>query len=544
MSKRVAAVIVVLITVAAACSSTKNSASTPPSTTTAATTTTTASSKCTPAATPPVHAVAVPGVASDHVITSFDGAQIHVHWFPLADPPAGGAPTVLMGPGWGSGGATDTTDAGTQGNISIKDLRDAGYNVLTWDPRGFGQSTGTIEIDSAAFEARDVGRILDWVATQPGVQLDGPRDPRVGMVGASYGGGIQITTAATDCRVDAIVPSWAWNSLTTSLDKATTPKTGWSTFLYGVASGRQLDPHIRAAQTSELATGRLSAADATWFAQRGPGNLVAHITAPTLFVQGTVDTLFTLDEAVQNYDILRAHHVPTSMIWFCGGHGVCLTNNGNVPVAERTLSWLAHYLKRDPSVATGTGFLFVDQRGTTYSSREFPPAMGTPITGSGGGTLQLVAGGGAGPASVSGGTHGGLGALVTPITPAKATTALNVSVPTGTPAAVIAGAPQLELTYHGTVAAGPRPERVFAQLVDPATGLVLGNQITPIDVTLDGKSHTTTVPLEMVAFTTKPGGSLLLQIVATTVAYAQPRLGGSISMTAKLELPATTLTAR
>ena len=329
MSKRVAASIVVLITLAAACSSTKHDAAAPPSTTA---TTTTAAAACHPAATVPVPvpAVAVPNVPSDYVITSFDGAQIRVHWFPLANPPAAGAPSVLMGPGWGSPGSTDTSSSGARrAPSSIKDLRDAGYNVLTWDPRGFGASTGTIEVDSAAFEARDVGRILDWLASQPGVQLDAPRDPRVGMVGESYGGGIQLTTAAIDCRVDAIVPSWAWNSLTTSLDKSDTPKTGWGTFLYSTASARQLDSHIRSAQTSELATGTLSAADKTWFAERGPSSLVAHITAPTLFVQGTVDTLFTLDEAVQNYEILRAHHVPTAMIWFCGGHGVCLTNPGD-----------------------------------------------------------------------------------------------------------------------------------------------------------------------------------------------------------------------
>jgi ABC-2 type transport system ATP-binding protein len=78
---------------------------------------------------------------------------------------------------------------------------------------------------------------------------------------------------------------------------------------------------------------------------------------------------------------------------------------------------------------------------------------------------------------------------------------------------------------------------VFAQLVDPATGLVLGNQITPIAVTLDGAEHTTTVPLEMVAYSTKPGARLLLQIVATTVAYRSPRLDGSIEIAAHLVLP-------
>ena len=73
-------------------------------------------------------------------------------------------------------------------------------------------------------EGRDMQELISWVAAQPETQLDATGDPRLGMVGVSYGGGIQLTTAALDCRVDAIVPSWAWHSLQTSLDKADTPK--------------------------------------------------------------------------------------------------------------------------------------------------------------------------------------------------------------------------------------------------------------------------------------------------------------------------------
>ena len=39
---------------------------------------------------------------------------------------------------------------------------------------------------------------------------------------------------------------------------------------------------------------------------------------------------------------------------------------------------------------------------------------------------------------------------------------------------------------------------------------------------------TITVPLEIIAFTAKPASRLMLQLVATTVVYAQPRLGGRI----------------
>ena len=53
--------------------------------------------------------------------------------------------------------------------------------------------------------------------------------------------------------------------------------------------------------------------------------------------------------------------------------------------------------------------------------------------------------------------------------------------------------PKLTLTYSGTTPPGDRPTRVFAQLVDDAQDVVVGNQITPIAVQLDGSSHTIAV---------------------------------------------------
>jgi ABC-2 type transport system ATP-binding protein len=489
--------------------------------------------------TPPVPATPVAGVPSDWEVTSFNGTKIRAHWFPVDLAGGTPAPTVLMGPGWSLSGDTDTQGSGVLGDIPIKDLRDAGYNVLTWDPRGFGQSGGQAEVDSPAYEARDVSALIDWVATLPGVELDRPGDPRMGMVGGSYGGGIQLVTSATDCRVDAIVPTIAWHSLVTSLDKADTVKTGWSDILGNLSSSDHVDPVVAQAKQSGDSTGLISPADQQWFAERGPGALVGDIRVPTLIVQGTVDTLFTLQEGVTNYEILRRHGVPTSMLWFCGGHGVCLTPAGDqqLPVTA-TIAWLDRYVKRDASVHTGPGFRFVDQNGTAYSTPAYPVPTGAPVTASGSGTLALVASGGSGPVTASPDGQV-LAGLAGPITPARAANAVNVQVPFTDRSAVVVGAPALQLTYHGSAGSGTRPTRVFAQLVDESTGLVLGNQITPIQVTLDGTTHSTDVPLEMVAYTGTPSSHLELQLVATTVAYAQPRLGGTVDFTRiHLALPA------
>ena len=60
---------------------------------------------------------------------------------------------------------------------------------------------------------------------------------------------------------------------------------------------------------------------------------------------------------------------------------------------------------------------------------------------------------------------------------------------------------------------------MYAQLVDDSTGLVLGNLVTPVPVTLDGQTHTVSVPMEMVAQTLKPGESVTLQLVASAFPY-------------------------
>jgi ABC-2 type transport system ATP-binding protein len=349
------------------------------------------------------------------------------------------------------------------------------------------------------------------------------------MVGTSYGGGIQLVAAAIDCRIDAIVPEIAWHSLTSSLYTADIAKLGWAGLLQRGTAGHSVDPHIPATYQSSVTTGTVSAADLRWFAQRGPANLLAGITVPTLLVQGTVDNLFTLDEAVANYRVLRRRSVPTAMLWYCGGHGVCLTNPGDTTrVKNATVAWLDRYVKRDPRGATGPRFEFVDQNGARYTAPDYPLATGHPITVDGAGVLTLTAPGGSGPAHPPANSPDPLAGVAGLITPAEATNAVNVSVDAGATAAVIVGAPQLHLRYHGTTAPGVRPTRVFAQLVDDATGLVVGNQVTPIAVILDGHAHQVSVPLETVAFTAHPGAHLTLQLVATTVAYAQPRLGGTI----------------
>jgi ABC-2 type transport system ATP-binding protein len=450
---------------------------------------------------------AAPAAARDAVVRSFDGTELHVSFFPAK---AGKrAPTVLVTHGW----------AGKRERTPSAALHDAGFNILTWDSRGFGDSGGTVTIDYWKNEGRDVRVLLTWLARQPEAKLDRRRDPRVGMYGGSYAGGIQLVAAAVDRRIDAITPSIAWHSLLTSLYREETVKGGWASLLYGSGStAGRLDPHITSAFASGTSGGTLSADDRAWFASRGPGALVRRIKVPALILQGTPDTLFTPSEGIDNYRILRRRNVPLKMLWFCGGHGTCLTGQGTAGHMERrAVAWLQRYVARSKNVRTGPGFEWLADDAVWRSSRAFPPRRGAPVVGEGSGTLAVS------PADTLSGS---------PLAASPATNAVNVAIPEAT--AQVVGRPRLRLTYSGTGTA----THVFAQVVDEARNVVLGNQVTPIQVRLDGATHTITRFLEGVAASLAPGRRYRLQLIGGSQVYGPARGVAAITFSAaRISLP-------
>lgn len=478
--------------------------------------------------------VTAPALARDYVVTSFDGTPIVAHFFPAPDlKPGDRQPTVLYGPGWAGAGQTDTSEASTTDQVGIARMLKAGYNVVTWDPRGFGGSGGESHIDSADYEARDVSAVIDLIAQQPEAQLDSPQDPRVGMVGGSYGGGIQWTTAETDPRVDVIVPNSSWNSLETSLFPDGSFKMGITSLLYGLGVGAgtaqgitspagpqttSLDPHIHSFYASAMTTGTASQEDQDWFRSRGPWDKLDKVKIPTFIAQGTVDILFPLSEMIRNYQAVKANHgdVPLKMIWYCGGHGSCLDNPGNDPdrVPRETMAWLARYLRGDKSVDTGPGFEWVSQDGVWHSAEGFPlHGRKADLTASGTGTLVLH------PSPGSG----------TPMYAGSSPEGVDVDVPAPTDDHVdVVGEPRLSLTYSGTAA--PGTTFAYAQLVDLTTGNVVGNQATPIPLTLDGASHTIQRSLNAIAYNATPASKLQLQIIPATALYREQTSTGVVTL--------------
>src|SRR5215470_15708864 len=121
----------------------------------------------------------------------------------------GRVPAILLSPGFGE----------TKGAVRAQAeyLARAGFAVLTWSPRGTGASTGQIGLNSPDYEVKDTSQLVSWLARQPRVLLDRPGDPRAGITGASYGGGLALLAGAYDHRIDAVVAQSAWHNLATAL---------------------------------------------------------------------------------------------------------------------------------------------------------------------------------------------------------------------------------------------------------------------------------------------------------------------------------------
>ena len=68
--------------------------------------------------------------------------------------------------------------------------------------------------------------------------------------------------------------------------------------------------------------------------------------------------------------------------------------------------------------------------------------------------------------------------------------------------------------------------------------MVLGGIVTPIPVTLDGQTHTVTVPLEAIAYTAPPGAKLTLQVVSSATPFLNLLSFGGINISSmQLVLP-------
>ena len=210
-------------------------------------------------------------------------------------------PMLMHSHGWGGQRTTDPA--------KFKAFLDAGYAVISFDQRGFGESGGHAYVENPDVEGHDVRALVDRVARFPWVKKDRPGDPRLGAIGGSYGGGYQFLGAFEELRLhgrpifDALAPEITWHDLAQSLAPSGVVRTAWALALSAAAvPSDALPPSVYKALVEGSATGSLPDGSIpgtenlqAFFEKNGPRWHISHgrkLDIPVLFGQGMTDSLF------------------------------------------------------------------------------------------------------------------------------------------------------------------------------------------------------------------------------------------------------------
>jgi ABC-2 type transport system ATP-binding protein len=323
----------------------------------------------------------------------------------------------------GFGGSKD--DFGKLGPAYAKQ----GYVFLAYSGLGFGGSGCKIYLDDREHDgtagsqlvsflggskAADDGTKIDYVVKDSRDHVGVPHtdDPRVGMVGGSYGGQIQFAIAGVDPRLDTIIPQITWSDLSYSLSPNNTDftsgvtygtpgvvKIDWPVLFTGLGVGQGLsaslaDPsHVGVCPNfpDEVCTSLIQGAARGYLDEGGVkltrnasvASYVKDIHIPTFLTQGQSDNLFDLQEVVANYKALKAQGVPVKMLWRSSGHsgggiGKSENDSTNLEGAYETradLAWFDHYLKDDPA-APALDFAFITDWIDYKAGKDAAPAVG------------------------------------------------------------------------------------------------------------------------------------------------------------------------
>ena len=267
------------------------------------------------------------------------------------------APAVLLAHGFGGSkeGASEEAQL----------LVDAGYVVLAYTARGFGDSTGLISMNAPDFEVADASALIDYLASLASVSQESPGDPVVGVAGGSYGGALALLLAGYDDRVDAVAADITWNDLETSLFAQSAVdgvqpgvlKSLWTSLFFSSGLGLEpgqpvtecgrFTPQWCAAYVEAVTRSIVSPAASELMAQSSPRSIADRITAPVLLGAGQADSLFPLTQANANAE--QIVNAPVKVVWHAGGH------DGGIAETDRlralTQAWFDQHLRGGPAVS-------------------------------------------------------------------------------------------------------------------------------------------------------------------------------------------------
>ena len=287
-------------------------------------------------------------------------------------------PLIFHSHGWG--GSRTTAASSFEGWLT------AGFGVLSFDQRGFGESGGKAHVEHPDFEGQDVTKLVDVVAGLDWVVKDRPGDPRIGAIGGSYGGGYQFVGAFTEMRdrgrtrFDALAPEITWWDLRESLAPQQTARTLWVTALYAAGAAAHTNT-VHRGFAYGAATGDWPQGEApgvvdldAFFAKNGPSYHVKNgrkLDIPVLFGQGITDNLFPLHQGLKNFDraLTPRARAKSIFVGYNGGHvlpsafptgvGVagdpCSKKLGGGSFGDLARKFMQRSLKRSTAPMTGFG---------------------------------------------------------------------------------------------------------------------------------------------------------------------------------------------
>ena len=485
-------------------------------------------------------------------ITSFDGTPIVYNLFePSSASARRPAPVIMRTHGWGGSGEQQGSLSGT-----TTKLLSAGYAVITWDERGFGESGGEANIDDPQIEGKDASALIDFLAKRPEIARNGPGDPVIGMTGGSYAGGIQLALAAFDHRVDAIAPEITWNDLRYSLFPHDVIKFGWDQLLYGAglataATGGLTDPGgpaaiqtgayapgIHEAEVKGAALGEPDADTLAFFAGKSLASYgSAHpVRVPTLLMQGSVDTLFNLNDAWANARAISATGAPVKFIAFCGGHVSCPSGykdgNARDHLDAAILTWFAKYL-RHQQVSTGAPVEYSTQDGVWHTALTFPttsrPGAARLVKAPVSGTMVSE------PAPTAAGGGSSYDPIVTDGPSGGQPDTATVPVLAAAGATQIVGIPHVDLDVTGTGLG----THLFFKLVDREAAQVVDLQAESLRLGTPLSAIPQHVSLDLVGVTYRlPAGHHLdLQVATSSLAHVGYRGAGTVTIAGSVRVP-------
>jgi len=460
-------------------------------------------------------------------VESFDGVEIPAVLFV----PEGGADaTILATHGWGG------SKSSVEGYAPL--LADNGYALVAFDQRGFGESTAEVGL-SGPKEVADVSALIDFVAADDRIANGPGGDPRIGMLGASYAGGIQLNAAAVDDRIDALVPVIPWHDLSFSLVPNGVPKLGWTSLLYaaGIEASRGLtspdpenlqrgvSPRLHELYAKATTQNRLPPEGESFLKVRSAVSKADRIDTPALVVQGWPDTLFTPNEGDRIVEDLRADGVDARLVLFNGGHTFTETAAPEEQVAEiesMAVEWFDQHVRGGESDIAPLTYWDV-QNGRFQEADDFPPSNATIVEA----TLAELEGEGqsvvantAAPTSTSHFSPENTDAA--PVSVATFDLAVGDDIE-------VLGIPELSLS----VTPGGARTFLFGKVYHVSDGeaTLINNQVAP--VAIEGTpGETQQVEFELVGFQRQfsAGDTLRVALASTDAGFSSARQGAAVAI--------------